>query len=783
MDYGPAYESADEAVNWLAKHEQTFGFFINGNWHKPKSLKHFESIDPCTEKKLANIAQASDKEVDLAVRAALKAKDTWASLSCFDRSKYLYALARELQKNARLFAVLESLDNGKTIRETRDIDIPLVIRHFYYHAGCANEREAAFPDHQPIGVVGQIIPWNFPLLMLAWKVAPALAMGNTIVLKPAEQTSLTALLFAEICQQIDLPAGVLNIVTGDGKTGQAIVEHPDIQKIAFTGSTEVGRWIQQHTAGSGKKLTLELGGKSPFIIFEDADLDGAVEGIVDAIWFNQGQVCCAGSRLLVQESIADRLHEKLKTRMKKLRLGSSLDKNADIGAIISEKQLKQIGGFVERAEREGLTCWQTPHETSKKGFYFPPTLFEHVSPGHEIAQKEIFGPVLVSTTFREHAEAIALANNTNYGLAASVWTENINLALAMAPQIQAGTVWVNCTNMFDAGSGFGGYKESGYGREGGKEGLYAYLKPKEQQISSSADKKRSGGQVNSSDNFKDEINRTAKLYIGGKQQRPDGGYSMFVRDAENTVIGEVAKGNRKDIRNAVEAAQKEKNWSSRSGHERAQVLYYIAENLAARKAEFAARLQSESGSTAQQALQEMDLAISALFSAASMADKYDGAVHSTLKKMVTLAMPEAIGVLGLLIPEVQSFLTFIKLAGFAIAMGNKLIAVPPVNASLSITDFYQVLETSDLPGGVLNIVTGDQSELAEVLAKHEDVDGIWYPEHLSARKIIEMEAAYNMKRIWAYNPDIAGNVNSALTQDQLMRNATQIKNIWIPYGI
>src|SRR5512146_984214 len=370
------------------------------------------------------------------------------------------------------------MDNGKPIRESRDIDIPLVARHFYYHAGWAQLLEQEFPDHEPCGVVGQIIPWNFPLLMLAWKIAPALAAGNTIVLKPAEFTPITALLFAELCQEAGLPAGVVNIVTGDGRTGEALVKHPDVNKIAFTGSTEVGRIIRRATAGSGKRLSLELGGKSPFVVFDDADLDSVVEGVVDAIWFNQGQVCCAGSRILAQEGIAAELEQKLKARMETLRVGDPLDKTTDIGAIVAPTQLETIQGYCEKGSAEGATCWQPRSWTQpEEGSFFPPTLFTDVAPASTIAQEEIFGPVVVMMTFRTPSEAVALANNTRYGLAASVWSENLNLALDIAPKIKAGTVWVNCTNFFDAASGFGGYRESGYGREGGREGLFEYIRP------------------------------------------------------------------------------------------------------------------------------------------------------------------------------------------------------------------------------------------------------------------------------------------------------------------
>jgi aldehyde dehydrogenase (NAD+) len=446
-----------------------------------------------------------------------------------------------------LFAVLESMDNGKPIRETRDIDIPLVARHFYYHAGWAQLMETELKDYKEIGVIGQIIPWNFPLLMLSWKIAPALAMGNTVVLKPAEFTSLTALLFAEICQNVGLPKGVVNIITGAGATGAALVNHPGVQKIAFTGSTEVGKIIRRATAGTGKKVSLELGGKSPFIVFEDADLDSVVEGVVDAIWFNQGQVCCAGSRLLVQESVAEILYAKLKSRMEQLIVGNPLDKCIDIGAIVDKVQVKTIDELVKQGVAEGCALWQPSRSYPSDGYFYPPTLFTNVSPAATIAQEEIFGPVLVAMSFRSHKEAVALANNTRYGLACSLWTENINLALDIAPQVKAGTVWINCTNMFDAASGFGGYRESGFGREGGKEGLFEYAKPKIEDTFANTPVLTAAGKakVPAPNGQKlPEIDRTSKMYVGGKQARPDGGYSMPVKNSSGAYIGEVAEGTR-----------------------------------------------------------------------------------------------------------------------------------------------------------------------------------------------------------------------------------------------
>src|SRR6266516_4332114 len=476
MEYGPAPETDQPVLEWLARHGGAFGLYVGGRWVPGQDGRSFDVINPATRATLTRVVQAGAADVSAAVAAARAALPAWADLTGHARARHLYALARAVQKHSRLLAVLESLDNGKSIRETRDIDIPLVARHFYHHAGWAQLLETEFAGYGPAGVVGQIIPWNFPLLMVAWKVAPALAAGCTIVLKPAEFTPLTALAFAELAHEAGLPPGVLNVITGDGETGKLLVEHPVVDKIAFTGSTEVGRHIRQATAGTGKKLSLELGGKSPFIVFEDADLDSVVEGVVDAIWFNQGQVCCAGSRLLVQEGVAAPLIGKLRARMEKLRVGSPLDKAVDMGAIVAPVQLERIRGLVEKGVEEGAKMWQPSWACPTEGYFYPPTLFTDVSPAATIAQVEIFGPVLVSMTFRTPKEAVELANNTPYGLAASVWSENINLALDVAPKLKAGVVWINSTNLFDAASGFGGYRESGFGREGGREGMYEYLK-------------------------------------------------------------------------------------------------------------------------------------------------------------------------------------------------------------------------------------------------------------------------------------------------------------------
>ncbi len=786
MDYGPAPESATEARAWLQRRHARLDHFIDGDWVAPSGGSYFPSYNPANREQLAEVADGNAADVDRAVAAAKAAQPGWAALGGHARARYLYAVARHIQKNSRLYAVLESMDNGKPIRESRDIDIPLVARHFYYHAGWAQLAETELADYQPLGVVGQIIPWNFPLLMLAWKVAPALAMGNTVVLKPAEFTSITAALFAEMCQEIGLPKGVFNLVLGDHKAGEAITAHADIAKLAFTGSTEVGRILRRATAGTGKKLTLELGGKSPFIVFEDADLDSVVEGLVDAIWFNQGQVCCAGSRLLVQESVAARLHDKVRQRMSKLVIGDSLDKSVDIGALIDPSQVERVSKLVELGVQEGAEKWQPRCELPAEGCFYPPTLLSDVQPASTLAQEEIFGPVLVSMSFRTPGEAVQLANNSRYGLAASIWTENINLALDIAPQVKAGSVWVNCTNQFDAAAGFGGYRESGFGREGGREGLFEYLKPNwESELSTEPVNPlpKMDGKAEAPVSDLPPIDRTAKLYIGGKQVRPDGGYSRPAVDARGRVIAEVPLGNRKDIRNAVEAARAARGWGGTTAHNRAQVMYYIAENLAARAEEFSRRSAQLSGSAPEAAAVEISRCIERIYTYAAWSDKFDSQVHATPFRNVTLAMKEPLGVIGIVAPEEAGLLGLVSTVMPAIAMGNAVVVVPSEHYALLATDFYQVLDTSDLPGGVVNIVTGSQDELTDVLARHYDIEGLWYWGSAAGSKLVEEQAAATMKRTWVNHGRFHDwNSREQGEGEEFLRHAVEIKNIWIPYG-
>ena len=784
MEYGPAPEDPREALAWLDRHGRRFGHFMNGAWQAPAAGTYFDTADPSTGERLAVVAQGSAADVDGAVKAARSALPAWQSLTPHARARYLYALARQVQKHSRWLAVLETLDNGKPIRESRDIDIPLVARHFYHHAGWAQLLEQEFPGYTACGVVGQIIPWNFPLLMLAWKIAPALATGNTVVLKPAEFTPLTALAFAEICQEAGLPAGVVNIVTGDGSTGEALVKHPGVDKIAFTGSTEVGRAIRKATALSHKKLSLELGGKSPFVIFEDADLDSAVEGLVDGIWFNQGQVCCAGSRLLMQESVAEKLIGKIQDRMNTLRIGPPLDKAIDIGAIVARVQLERIQRLVDQGIAEGATCWQPAIPVPSRGLYFPPTLLWNVHPTSVVAQQEIFGPVLAAMSFRTPREAVELANNTVYGLAASVWSESINVSLHVAAQLKAGVVWVNCTNLFDAACGFGGYRESGYGREGGREGLSEYLEPvwfKDAPLVHTTPLAMDQPPEQPADLGAPPIDRTVKLYIGGHQTRPDSGYSIAVHGADGRLLGEAPLGNRKDIRNAVEAARKAEGWGRATAHHRAQVLFYVAENLSQRREEMAGRLSAVVGK--KQAQAEVSLGIERIFSYAAWADKYDGAVHNPPFRNVVLAMKEPIGTVGVVCPADVPLLGFLSLVMPAISAGNTVVAIPSEKYPLIAGDLYQVFETSDLPDGVVNIVTGRAAELMKTLAEHDDVDSIWCFTDEAGAAAVKTLSVGNLKQVFTNEGRAIDWFDVKQGEGRwFLDHTVQVKNIWVPYG-
>lgn len=791
-EYGAAPESDRFVTEWLMDGQRTFSHYVDGAWTPERDDVH-ETRCPADGRLLATFQYGTEADVDRAVQAARRALGGWQAIGGFKRARYLYSIARQLQKRSRHFAVLESLDNGKALRESRDLDVPLAARHFYHHAGWAQLAQTEFAGYEAVGVAGQIIPWNFPLLMLAWKVAPALAAGCTVVLKPAEYTPLTALLFAEVAHQAGLPPGVLNIVTGDGATGAALVRHPDVDKVAFTGSTNVGRQIREVTAGTGKQLSLELGGKSPFVVFDNADLDAAVEGVVDGIWLNQGQVCCAGSRLLVQESVEEDFLECLRTRMKAIRVGHPLDKAMDMGAIVDQSQLDRIEGYLESGRADGATIWQPSRALPDEGLFLAPTLCTGAPASSAIATEEVFGPVIVSMTFRTPAEAVALANDTRYGLAASVWTEDVNLALDIAPSIKAGTVWVNCTNFFDAASGFGGYRESGFGREGGREGMWEYLKPVggeggEEGEEGVAEADAGGVSVSAfaleGTQSGDAIDRTRKLWIGGRQTRPDGGYSLAALDREGQPFAEIPRGNRKDARNAVEAARKARDqWAAATGHDRAQILYFAAENLAARKGEFAAVLERATGMSMEEAAAEAEAAVRLLFTFAAWADKHDGQVHSTPFRNVTLAMNEPVGTVVIRCGDKEPFAGAVGPMAAALSQGNAVVILASERFPLPALDIVQVLETSDVPPGAVNVLSGLHNEIVPTLAAHDDVDQLWdfACDDLTAES--ERLSAGNLKRVWA---DRQGFVDwgalSGREARHVLRQATRVKNIWLPYG-
>ncbi|MCQ0968895.1 aldehyde dehydrogenase family protein (plasmid) [Paracoccus sp. TK19116] len=757
LDYGPSVEDSGAVRDWL-KQRGPFGHFIGGTFAKPGET--FTVRDPATGDLLAEVSQGTAADVAAAVKAARKAQRGWAGLSGSERARYLYAIARHVQKRERFLSVLETLDNGKPIRESRDIDVPLVARHFYHHAGWAELRDAEFPGHQPLGVCGQIIPWNFPLLMLAWKIAPALAAGNSVVLKPAEYTPLTALAFAEICRDVGLPAGVVNIVSGDGATGAALVA-ADVDKIAFTGSTEVGRGIARTLAGTKVKLTLELGGKSPFVVMEDADLDAAVEGVVDSIWFNQGQVCCAGSRILVAEAVAPRFGALLTARMARMRMGQPLDKSTDVGAIVDPIQKARIIDICAQATDAGA---ELVGGQPGEGCFIAPGYLRNIGPANPGMVQEIFGPIATLSTFRAADEAVELANNTRYGLAASVWSESAAVATDIAARIKAGVVWINCANLFDAGAPFGGYRESGFGREGGFVGMLDYLAPpapKPAKITTPTAPVPAPG----AGNAQDGIDRTAKLYIGGAQKRPDGGQSYAVPG------GLAPFGNRKDIRNAVEAAGKAApKWGAMGGHARAQVLYFLAENLSQRRDALVARTSRA----------EADAAIARAFHYAAWADKFDGRNVQTKTGHLVNVVPEPYGIVGITCPNEAPLAGLMSLVMPAIAMGNVVVAIASQDDPMPALDLYQILDTSDVPGGVVNIVTGPRDELAKTLAAHDDVVAMWHAGDAESLQTVETAAGGNLKPVWPVTPR---DWTAADAQGRMMLDhAVQWKTIWLPYG-
>lgn len=760
MDYGPAAEQVAEARDWLSLNPVA-RHYIDGRFCEGGALQ--EVLNPATGEVLARLPLGRETETEAAVGSAARALPLWAGLSDQARAEYLYALARGLQKRERLFATLETLNNGKPLREARELDVPLAARHFYHHAGWAALRSQEFPGQIPHGICGQIIPWNFPLLMAAWKIAPALAAGNVVVLKPADLTPLSAVLLAQLCAEIGLPPGVVNILQGDGETGALLAAHPGIHKVAFTGSTATGRKIREITAGSGKALGLELGGKSPFVVLEDADLDAAVEGVVDAVWFNQGEVCCAGTRLLVQEGVFEDFTRRLKARLARLVTGDPLQKSTDLGALSSAAQAAKVRGFIERALAEGGQLHSAP--AAPDGNFCAPGFFTGLGPGAEAAREEIFGPIAVLMPFRHADEAVALANHSPWGLSATLWSESVTRATDLAVRLRAGVVWINCTNQLDAGAAFGGFGDSGFGREGGREGMQDYLRPEQpagaRRLQVGADWSALPGESLAPTG----LDATLRHYIGGKFTRADNGLSARVAGG-----APVAFGSRKDIRTAVEAAVKATAWPGLSGHQRAQILWFFVENLDQRAAEFQT-LTSEA---------EFSAARARLIEAAARADKIEGRLRDTKPGFLTLHRPEPQGVLAIICPPEAPLLALCAMAGPALAAGNRLVLVPSAARPEVGARLAQVLAVSDVPAGAINIVTGPSDLLAETLASHEEVSALWYAGSPEGSAAVERLAARHLKQTWTDGGQVR---DWAAPQPEFWAGAVRPKAIWLPYGV
>jgi aldehyde dehydrogenase (NAD+) len=750
LDYGSAPEDPGPALTWLEGHGHALGHVIAGRLTDPSAGDSLETLNPATTRPLAQVLRGTGGDIEEAVAAARAAQPAWWALGSHGRARCLDALGLAIQRQARGLALLDSLDTGMTLREARDVDLPLVTRHFHHHAGWARLMEEELRGHEPLGVEGQILPARSPLLMVAWKVAPALATGNAVVVKPAADTPLTALRFAELCLEVGLPAGVVNVVTGDGDTGAALVAHPDVDMISLTGSTGVGRAVRQAAAGSGKRLTLELGGPIPFIVFEDADLDSAVEGAVDALWHDQGRLCSAGARILVQEGVAEAFGAKLRVRMETVRVGDPLDRSVDMGAIVSRERLDRIRALVAEARDGGAEVWQPAGDMPEQGWFHPPTLCAGVSAADAVAGAELLGPVGVLMTFRTPDEGVALANDTRYGLAGSVWSESVSLALQAASAVKTGTVWVNCTNLFDAASSFGGTRESGFGRVGGIEGLREYVKP---------------------------------VYgARAPSVRPEN-RSLPVTGRDGVPVGEVVRGTPGDVGDAVAAARRAQvPWSARTANDRGRALVRLAETLRRRADELVHRLTLLSGDE-DDAAGEVEATVSRLLAYGAWAYTGAGRVPVTPFRNLTLALSEPLGVMGAVCPDERPLLAFVSCVAPIIGLGNTCVVIPSESAPLPAIELVRVMDASGWPEGVLNVVAGPQAELVPTLAAHDDVDGIWYFGSPRAGADVERASIGNLKKTWVSYLAPTDWMSSDQGQgEEFLRRAAQVKTIWIPYG-
>lgn len=797
MDYGDAPESEALVHEWLARRGKKLGSFVNGNWQSGTNKKSFEVMNPCTGETLASVDEADTKDLDEVAKVAKGAFALWSKLSPSAKARHLYSIARHVQKHQQLLTVLDSVNTGRAIHEVKNHDIPQVVRCLYHFTGWAELMSTEMPGWKPRGVVAVILAWNFPLWNLVSLVAPAMAAGNTVIVKPATVTPLSALLFAEICNEAGLPPGVVNVINGSQNTiGRALASHSEVSQVSFMGSVKHGRELRQMTAGMAKKFCAHLSGKSAMLVFDSADLDAAVEGVIEGMFFNHGQVVSAASRLLIHEPVFDIFVDKLKARMKNIRIGKSLDKNIDLGTVMSDKQLDKIKKYVTEAAKEKAEVFQTAD------LHTPLTLITNINPTSRIAMEEVFGPVLVTFPFRTAKEAVALANVSAYGIAASVWSENMALCLEVAKSIAAANVWINCHNVFDAAAEFDHFRLSGYGSCGGKEGLYDFLqlccdevqdqnakvniptndfviKPNGPSAATVCDKNELGS------NSVPCIDATYKSYVGGSQKRPDGNCSRPIYSGAGDVLGHIPECNRKDVRDAVEAAQKaQPGWVKRTGHNRLQILYYIAENLQRRQLEFAKQLSLATGCSDDDAKKEVEQALESLFCWGSYCDKYGGEVRETNMYGIVYNTREAVGVIGIICPETSPFLPFVTLLATAICRGNTVVIVPSEKHPLAGLDFYQILDTSDVPAGVVNILTGDSHLLARQLASHQDVNAVWCFGSSEMCKSVEYLSADNMKRTWVNDgrPSFAFDSVTAVQRKELLRHVTKIKTIWMPMG-
>ncbi|KAL8594169.1 hypothetical protein ACOMHN_018109 [Nucella lapillus] len=797
LKYGPAVDPDVVAKAWLDDHGRQFGHFIDNQWYKPDGGVQVQTNNPCTGELLATVTEASEGDVEKAVQCARKAFDSWSKLSDNARARHLYSIARHVQKHQQLFSVVETLDTGRVMRESRVNEVPQAVRLLYHSAGWAQLRESELQGYKPYGVVAVLPSLSRPLVSLVQRLAVSLAMGNTVVVCPSSVTPLSALLLAEVCREAGLPEGVIGVLTDGRDSGglRKLVMREEVDKVAYAGTTREGQMLRQLLAGSGKSLSLELSGSCAMLVFDSADLDSVVEGVVVAAWGYQGQLNTSLSRLLVQESVAEKLIHKLRQRLEKVRVGNSLEKNNDVGAMTTDHMAELIGNAVEEARQEGAQVYQASTAGCSGSCFYPPTLLVGVQTASRIVYEDIPGPVVNLLQFRTTKEAIAIANNSNFAIGASVWTENVSLALEASAGLQMGTVWINSHSTDDAAAGFGGPRLSGSGRVGSRRGLLEYVQPSWVERTSGVGKlnlgsfgstvaprptdKSVGGAGDSP-----QLDRTYKLYYGGVQKRPDGQYSRPVITSEGKVVGHVSEASRKDVRNAVEAAQKiVTGWSKRMGHNKAQILYYIAENMETQKDELVEALTSMTGQPQGQSEAEVALALKRLFFWAAYCDKFGGSVQEAPIYGSVIETNEAVGVIGVACPDSQPLLAFVSLFAAAIARGNAVVMIPSEKYPLAAAQLYHVFDSSDLPGGVVNILTGNRDHLTRVLAEHHEVQAVWYFGSEEGSKFVEHAAAENLKRTWVNNGkdrDFADEAQGC--GEEFLLQSTQPKTVWIPMG-